>query len=147
MEAPSYPDYVDESLKRVRVTMHLRWNPRAFVIRAGSFDPYGQPVAPKYEGRYEVWDTDAEGAEYKIMQVQDDKGEFMLPSQWLLDTLDMFNPERYGGDITRMMKLLEERGDRLRGIEEKDFNNLLDAVASSWIDYARLSVPSAGVPN
>lgn len=73
----------------------LCWNPRSVVTRPGGFDPYGRPVPPKLEGRWEVgfWrrvDGEREPRWISIYQVCYDgegKSAYRAVGWWLVDFL------------------------------------------------------------
>lgn len=143
-EGPSYPDYVDADLKAIRPTFRIVWNPTSHVI-PGSFDAFGRPTGPRYEGRYELWDTDAEGADYRVMRVQTDDGRFRLPGEWLVSLLKLLNPERWGGDPGRMLReMVDTHNEQLRQLHEKDFEDLIETVVKSYWDY--FQVKNVGKP-
>lgn len=133
---PVIPDYVLSGLKDIRADMHLRWNPTAKLAKAGDIDATGKVRAPEYEPRWELWDKDPEGAEYMIMRLQWDETEaFREPGQWLLDRAKFMNPERWGGDLNKMMQELVEHPELLREAgTEKDSDDLIEAIAraASW---------------
>lgn len=136
MEGPSYPDYVDADLKAIRSTFRLVWNPKSVIAKPGSIDANGFIVPPTYDGRYELWDTDAEGADYRVMRVQTDGGEFRQPGEWLVSLLKLLNPERWGGDPGRMIQeMVDNHNEQLRQLAEKDFEDLIEMATRSYLEY------------
>lgn len=133
---PVIPDDVLSGLKDIRSDMHLRWNPTAVLVKAGDIDALGKVRAPEYEPRWELWDKDPEGAEYMIMRLQaDETGAFRQPGQWLLDRAKFMNPERWGGNLHKMMQELVEHPEMLREAgTEKDSDDLIEAIgnAAQW---------------
>ena len=138
-EAPSYPPYVDEGLKQIDASFHLRWNPRKFIARPGHIDGAGKVVPPSYEPRYEVWGKDAEGEEYCLFTC-DKLGQFQLPGEWLLQRLHQLNPANYGGSIGRMLsELVDAKNEALEQVDERDWTNFVEGM-TSW--YWNMHTPS-----
>lgn len=69
--------------------LRIRWNPRSYVTRPGAFDAYGNPIGPRYEGRWEVVKP-VDGVDAVIYQLRfdGDGGEaYRAVGWWLLDFL------------------------------------------------------------
>lgn len=142
MKGPSYAKYVDESLKKIDSSFHLRWNPRCRMVRPGSFDANGQPTEPWYDGRYEVWGTDANGEEYRIMIVAV-QGEYREPGEWLVERLHKLNPARYGGNVSAMLReLVDDPNNVLQEMDERDYRDFING-AVSW--YWKVGNPTVSV--
>lgn len=131
MIKPEYPDYVDAGLKDIDESFHLRWNPRARVIKFGSYDSEGNPLPPEYEPRWEVWGKDVEGQEYKVFLV-DVNGNFREPGQWLLDRLNQMNPARFGGNVSRMLReVVDQPNNLLQEVAERDWTEFVRGI-TDW---------------
>lgn len=137
MEAPSLPEGLEEDLRGVREGLHLRWNPRSKVVRAGSFDVYGNVAeAPKYDGRWELWDRSPEGVEYKITTLEDDDGHYKPPGRWLVEFLHTINPANYDGNVSKMMTALVDNPNRsMLEASEKEFEDMVEQ-AALWVMWA-----------
>lgn len=147
---PSYPEHIDEELKSIKETMHLRWNPRCRVVVPGGIDAYGNPTEPKYEPRYELWDTDADGVDYRLMIVQNGSisaetkkeagqlGAFRIPDRRLTEWLQRINPANYDGDIARVVEaMLLDPNSRLLDIDDRDFDDFIEGAAKWYWDYGK----------
>lgn len=140
MIAPSYPKYVDEALKSIDQSFHLRWNPNARVIKMGHYAADGSVVPPVTEPRYEVWAKDSEGQDYRVMLV-DRSGNYAEPSQWLLDHLNRINPARYDGDIGRMIAAtIDKENNHLREIADRDWKEYTAALGRWYFGYGKTQV-------
>lgn len=136
MEAPSLPEGLQEELKTVRDSFHLRWNPRAKVAKAGHIDAYGVLSPAKYDGRWELWDIDPDGLEYKVMSVQDENGNYRQPDRWLIDLLNQINPANFGGSVVKMVAEFIDKPNRTTAeMADEDFEDLIDQIAK-WAIWA-----------
>lgn len=134
---PEAPQSVVEGLRNVREGLHLRWNPRAKVLRPGQYDASGDLLPPIYEPRWELWDKDPEGGEYKVMTLQGPDGSFRPPGEWLVELMRLMDPARYGGSVNRMLRaLVDEHNASLQQVSEEDFDDLAEQVAK-WAIYER----------
>ena len=138
MEAPAH---IVEALKNIREGLHLRWNPKGKLLKAGGYDAAGKLKDPEWDPRWELWDTDPQGLEYMVMQLQEADESFRAPGDWLVRHMERFNPARYGGSIERMLAAVEAEAEQMRDLAEKDFDDLAGAVARSCADLR--SVKSA----
>lgn len=132
MEAP---ESVVKGIKAIKPTFSLFFNPEAKVVPGSghSFDVNGRARKMKREGRWEVWDVDAYGQPYKVMTLQEPNGGFRPADQRLVEFLNLINPERYNGDVSRMIEeLVEKPNEYVRGVEERDFERLVDSVANYY---------------
>ena len=127
----AYPDYVDQELRNIREDFELRWNPKAVLVKAGSYDATGKLRDPVYEPRFELWDRDPNGRDYRVMRLQHPDGSFRAPGQWLITHLQKINPARYGGNLERMLRELEEHNTLKEVGTIKDSDDLIEA-ASNW---------------
>ena len=124
------PEHIVTGLKSIRSTFFLKWNPTAKRIGESSFDVNGNAREVKFDGRWELWDVDAEGALYMVMRLEDNDGSFIPPGDWLIHTLNLMNPARYNGSVEKMLKaLVHEPNAELEKIREQDWNNLVDSMA------------------
>jgi hypothetical protein len=135
--APTLPDGLQKALKDVRWGLHLRWNPTAVLRAAGSFDASGKlKKEPEYEPRWELWDTDAENREYKVMSIQWPSGEYRSPDFWIIELLNYMNPARFGGDVSRMLRqIVDEPNRELENMTEREIDDLCE-MAAKWYYYA-----------
>jgi hypothetical protein len=132
---PEAPESVLIDLKAIRSTFDLRWNPTAVMVRPGTIDAAGRVLDPGYEPRWELWDESAEGRRYRVMQLQTDEGDFKPPGQWLIDHLRFFNPERFNGDVNRMLMELLDEPNRLREIGTEKASDDFIEMLSKWAAY------------
>lgn len=140
MTGPTYPKYVDEGLKGIDASFHIRWNPNARVTKPGGFSPDGEPIPPQYEPRYEVWGVDADGAEYRLM-LCDINGEFVLPGDWLITHLNRINPANFGGNIRRMLdEMVDSPNNVLQSVHERDWQDFVQGVASWYWNIGKTMV-------
>jgi hypothetical protein len=66
---------VEADLQALDRFLYLAWQPRARIVRPGSYDPYGVPIPPTYEGRWEVRRRTEMGEDQLIWQVAWEAGE------------------------------------------------------------------------
>lgn len=141
------PKHIQESLKDVRWGLHLRWNAISVLVKAGEFDSNGKATRPKYEGRFELWDTDPDGREYMVMKLQDPEGEFRYPGEWLVELVWKLHPEKYDGDISKLVLAQIDDPDTLREAgTKKDSDDLIDAVVN-WAKWVATPKSSAALSN
>lgn len=134
---PSVPESVEEGLRAIRSGLHLRWNPKGAVKVPGGYDAEGGVIEPVYEPRWEVWDVDPQGAEYRICTIQTREGEFQPADERVVRHLQIMNPENWGGSVARMIEELVDEPERLRELgTEKDFDDLAEAVSrlAEWVE-------------
>jgi hypothetical protein len=121
------PEHIAEGLRNIREGIHLRWNPKAVLVKKGDIDASGKVRDPGYDPRFELWDTDPEGGEYIIMRLQNIDGSFRPPGEWLLDVVRKTNPERFDGDVDKLIKAMVEEPELFREIgtqrDSDDFIN------------------------
>lgn len=143
MEAP---EHIDEGLRNIRSGMHLRWNPRAVLTVEGGLDINGLKIKdPEYDPRWEVWDTDPQGAEYMVMRVQTVEGGFRPVGEWLVNHIGMLNPEKWGGNTEAMVQALIDDPTALQEAgTQKDSDDLIDA-AGNWAAWAEVPKSGAGI--
>lgn len=134
-ERPSLPDGLEADLKQIRPSFRLVWNTKARVVNPGHYDVYGIPTPVTYEPRWELWDTDPYGTDYLVMQLRQPNGDFKQPGWWLIEHLNLINPERYNGDISKMFQRLAEAPNK--AIEEMADHEIDDLVemATKWHSY------------
>jgi len=142
MEAPKH---IQDGLRDIREGLHLRWNPRAVLKEKGSFDSMGKATKPKWDPRFELWDTTPDGLEYMVMRLQDPDGEFRYPGEWLLETIWKLHPARYNGDISKLVLANIDDPETLREAgTKKDSDDLIEAVAS-WAQWVATPKSAAGL--
>ena len=139
------PEQFVEDLQSIRSTFELVWNPHAVMVKSGYIDGSGVVTPADYEPRWELWDTDPEGARYKVMTLQTspaddpvrhpDGGLFKPHGDWLLHHLRFINPERFNGNLNDLLHEAIDEPERLREIgTQKDSDDLLD-MASKWATW------------
>lgn len=140
MEAPAG---VLERLHNIRSTFELRHNPRARVVGERSFDVNGQPRKVDYAPRWELWDTDAEGQVYRVMTLETEEGEYILPGDWLVDFLNLVNPARYGGSVEKMVQaMVDAPNARVEQLARKEYDALVEHLADFFTPRkSRIVVP------
>lgn len=127
---PEAPESVLIGLRSIRETFQLRWNPTAKRITPGSFDASGVVIPAEWDPRWELWDKDAEGREYMVMQLQTRGGEFRAPGAWLVELMNKLNPARYDGDVSKMIAaLVDDPVNRLEEVGDADADDLFEMVA------------------
>jgi hypothetical protein len=142
MEAPLT---IVEGLRNIRTTMRLVWNPTAALSKAGYVDATGMVIQPKYEGRFELWDTDADGVVYMVTRVQNTDGSFLYPNDRWLEFIRHINPEHWGGDPGRMVRHFVDDPTELREfIAERDQDDVFEQVAkfAGWAITPKVRVAS-----
>jgi hypothetical protein len=133
MEAP---ESVVIGLRNIRENLHLRWNPTAVRVKPGHIDASGAVIQAEFDPRFELWDKVDGQPEYKVMTLQHEDGSFRAPGQWLVDLINMVNPERWDGDVNKMLAHFQDRPEQLREeVAEKDFDDFTEMVArwAGWV--------------
>jgi hypothetical protein len=141
------PVDVAAGLASVRQTLHVRWNPTAQVVGARSFDVNGNARQLTHEARWELWDRDEFGVEYKVATLEGPDGGFLPLGTWVLELVAQINPANYGGDIHRMVEaLIDKPNADVARLGEKSYEQLIEYLADlSWASESRGSrvvVPS-----
>lgn len=130
MEAPLH---IVEGLKGIRSGLHLKWNNAAKYIPGTGWDAHGKIKDAGYEPRWEVWDEDAQGKPYRVMTLESPTGEFLPPGEWLIEHINYRNPERFGGDVEKMLKaLVDEPNDIRRYASQKGVKEMHEYIANWW---------------
>jgi hypothetical protein len=139
MEAPSLPDGLQHALAEIRFGLRLVWNPGARVVRPGSFDAFGTVrTGPVYDGRWELWDTDPDGKDYKVTTVQEPDGAYRAPGFWLVELLNYMNPARFGGSVEKLtQELVDKPNAAMLEVDDKQFDDLAE-MAARWHFWADL---------
>jgi len=120
------PEDVVIGLRNVRDTFDLRFNRTAKVVGGASFDVNGNPRKPEFEARWELWDTDPAGNEYKVMTVEKEE-KYVPPGYWLVELVRLIDPARYGGDLSKMVQaLVDEPNARMDALDEDHLNDLIE---------------------
>jgi len=137
------PKQLVEDLKKVRRNFELRLNPKAVCVNAAHIDACGLKRGDAvFDPRFELWDKDPYGKEYKVMTVQESDGSFRFPDQRLVDHLNKVNPEHYGGNLHAMVAALIDDPEALRELgTKKDTDELIDSVAK-WAEWCE--TPKSG---
>lgn len=128
MEAP---ESVVIALKNIRPTFRLVWNHKGRVVGERSYDVNGNPRELTYEPRWELWDTDVFGAPYKVMTLEDQyKGSFLPADQQFVDFVNLINPARYEGDLSKLSQaLVDDKNAYIEKVNEQDFARLQESLA------------------
>lgn len=135
-----------EDLHSIRRTFELVFNERAVMVRPGVIDGSGTVTPAAFEPRWELWDTDPEGARYRVLTLQTspmddpvhfpDGGRFKPPGEWILDHLRFINPERFNGNLNDLLHEAIDEPERLREVgTEKDSDDLIEMSAkwAAWV--------------
>lgn len=143
MEAP---ESIRIGLANIRPTLHLRWNRQARVVGEASFDVNGNPRKVEFDPRWEIWDTDESGREYRVTTLEGPKGEFVPPGEWVLELMALINPANYGGDLHKMVEALVDKPNaRVEKLAEDRYRELVDYFADLFWSAAssgsRITVP------
>lgn len=138
------PFDVAESLRSIRSTLRLVYNPTGKLVGGHSFDVNGQPREKLYEPRWELWDTDANGVDYKLTTLEDVEGGYRPPDQRIVELVRLINPERYDGDISKMIEaLVDEPNNYIEGLNESRFEELVEHLGDL---YWTNKTPQIAVP-
>jgi hypothetical protein len=137
MEAPSLPEGLAGAVAEIRDGLRLVWNHKAKVARAGSFDAWGSVLEkPRYDGRWELWDTTPDGLDYKVMTIEHEGGAYRAPGFWLIEVLNFINPARFGGDISRLTtELIDKPAKAIVEVTDRQFEDLCE-MAAKWHVWA-----------
>jgi hypothetical protein len=138
------PESVALGLRNIRSGLHLRWNVAA-VKRPTGFDATGKPLEMEVEPRFELWDTDPQGQDYMVMRVQNEDGSFRFPDDRLVERMGRLNPERYGGNVHRMLQAQVDDPETLRELgTQKDTDDLIESVVK-WAEWYGTVKSAAGL--
>ena len=143
--ALSNPSVVDD-LKRVRATLHLRWNMRAVATADGEF-----------EGRWEIWDVTPQDGErylvrsiYKPIDQLDEEGqslgvskEYREPSQ---QDVDFFRAQdrlfqKYDGDMEKVIDEMVDAENLAR--ENSTEEDAAENIGRLLLEGAQYEVPKS----
>lgn len=129
MEAP---EAIVTGLRNIRPTFSLVLNPRGRVIGERSFDVNGHPREVTWDPRWELWDRDADGIAYKVMTLEDAETRgYLPPDQRFLDFVNLINPERYGGNVEKVIQaLVDDANEYVKHLAQKDFESLTDSLSN-----------------
>ena len=145
MEAPAH---IQEGLRNISPGMRLVWNPTARVKESWGFDVNGNARHIEYDPRWELWDTDGHGVDYKLSTLEGPGGTYVPPGEWLLELRRKLDPNRFGGDITKLVNaLVEEPNLEVERLSEESFKEFVDALAEEhWggvVGRVQTNVPVA----
>lgn len=130
MEAPQ--DVVI-SLRNIKPTFNLRYNRQGKVASERSFDVNGNPREVQYDPRWELWDTDESGVEYKVTTLQDGDGGYRPPDQRLVELIRLVDPARYDGSPEKMLQaLVDEPNDYVSGLDHACFDDLVEYLTDAY---------------
>lgn len=141
------PESVRIGLASIRQSLHVRYNRKAVPVESATTDVNGDPYVLRYEPRWELWDKDEHGQEYKITTLSGPDGEFVPVGEWVIEYFQLINPENYGGDMHKMVDALVDSHNRdVERLGEETFKELLDFFADlMWHEEgadSRISVPA-----
>lgn len=141
------PESVRIGLESIRPTLHCRYNRKAKAVESAAVDVNGDPYILEYKPRWELWDKDAHGNEYKITTLEDEDGGFIPLGEWVIEYFQLINPANYDGDMHKMIEALVDSENRdTERLNESTFEDLLDFFADlMWKEENRGSrsvVPS-----
>lgn len=123
------PEDVRIGLANIRQTLRARWNPLAKVTEEWSFDANGEARHKKHEGRWELWDTDESGRDYKITMLEKD-GQYVPLGMWVVALVQQINPANYDGDMHRMIEALVDKPNHdIERLGQQQFEELTDYLA------------------
>jgi hypothetical protein len=133
------PEDVRVGLRNIRAGLHARWNPLARFQSGHSFDANGDPRKVEYDPRWELWDTDEFGVEYRITMLEGVDGEYVPLGTWVLELMHTINPANYGGDMHRMVEQLVDRpNDSVAKLGDRTYEDVLDYLADlCWSEGSR----------
>jgi hypothetical protein len=141
------PVSVVQGLRSLRSTMHLRYNRRGRIIpaKSGGIDVNGKARNVEYEPRWELWDTDASGREYRIMALEDENRKAMPPGQWLVDRFRKYNPDNFPS-LEAMLDFAWADQASLQKMPEDEWRSFCDFMGEwCWdkMEHAKKNFPSA----
>lgn len=125
-------DPIELAVRQIDDALRIRWNPRSYVTRPGSFDAYGNPQPPAYEGRWEVVRA-IEGRLTVIYQVRwDGEGNeaYRPVGWWLVDFLRLWDRENVHW-MQEQQRMLEEEDALVRAHAEAD-DQALGEQLNAW---------------
>jgi hypothetical protein len=127
-ETAQAPESVAQGLRNLRPTMRLRYNRRGRLIpgKSGGIDANGRPRHVEYEPRWELWDTDTSGRDYRIMSLEDHETRRALPpGQWLVDRFRKYNPDNFPS-LEAMLDFAWKDQARLQKMPEDEWRAFCD---------------------
>lgn len=141
------PEDVQIGLRNIKQTLHARWNPTARYLSGASFDVNGNPRKVTYDPRWEIWDTDESGREYRVTILDGRDGEFVDLGMWVVEMMNKLNPERYGGDLHKMIEALVDQPNlAVDKVGNDTYEELINFLADlCWSEHSRgsrVTVPS-----
>ena len=130
---PAVSEAVVAGFRSVRRTMHLRWNRIAVVV--------GQHEA---EGRWELWDRDAGGERYVVMQFYDPSGEHELGKAYRppdMQDVEMLRHQawllaNHDGDMVKVEDEILGAQERARArMDDEDSTDFLHCRIGDLLDH------------
>lgn len=143
MEAPVE---VTTRLKAIKPTFRLVYNPMGRVVGERSFDVVGRAREKEYEPRWELWDKDESGVEYRMMVIEKhrERDGFLPVGYDLVDFVNLINPARYGGDVGKMVEaLVDAENDYAAMLSEQSFKDLVDYMGDDYWEQRKTKVSMA----
>jgi hypothetical protein len=129
------PEDVAIGLKGIKDTFRLVLNQRGRAVAQSSFDVNGRPRDVEYEPRWELWDIDAFGASYRvaILEKHPRRGGFLPPSMKFVEHMNLINPSRYDGDMSKMVEaMVDKPNEYAEELAEDQFRALVNAMADEY---------------
>jgi hypothetical protein len=135
MEAPKD---VEIGLRSIRPAFRLQLNKQGKLVGGHSFDVNGNAREREYEPRWELWDTDVHGNDYRVAVIQDKDGGFMPPTMKFVEFMNLVNPEKYGGDASKMIQaLVDSPNDQAASLGAQTFENLVEYLGDVYFTQNR----------
>jgi hypothetical protein len=142
------PEDVRVGLANIRPTLRAKLNRTARVVGRASFDANGAPRKVEHDPRWELWDTDEDGREYRVTTLEGPDGGFIPLGTWVLQLMHDINPANYGGDIHEMIERLVDRPNQdVERLGQKTYEEFLDYLADlCWAEGSRSSRITVPLP-
>ena len=134
------PEDVAQGLRNLKPTMRLRLNRRGKAAKGASLDANGLPRHVVYEPRWELWDTDDSGRDYKVMVLRDGQDNYLPPGQWVVDRFRKYNPQNFGS-IKDMLDFFDAENQAGAGVNERDWRSFTDFITEWAWDRIRSNAP------
>ncbi len=143
MEAPAD---VTIAIQGVRPTMRFVFNLTAKVASERSFDANGKARELTHEARWELWDTDVFGVDYRVCTLEAPGDGYLFPNMTFVEWIRLSDPARYDGDLSKMMEAMVDthNEDLVSQMSENTFEELGRKLAEAYFDAKTPMVSYAG---